>query len=577
MYIEGKHGLLKKIRQTVVVILSKGKKGWRMKGMRFFAIVLIMTIMFAGCVRKQYHNKADQFVSTLDDETLIGQMLMIGLPSNTVNEETIAIIKKYKPGGVVLFGHNLDQGSCQSFVQQLQQAAIQHIGIPLFVAIDQEGGRVKRIRHGVTQFPSNFALGVVNDERKVYTMAKIKGIQLRQMGINMNLAPVLDVNNNIHNPVINIRSFGCNPHICANLGSSYIKGLQDAGCIAVAKHFPGHGDTHLDSHYTLPVINKSIDDLRKVELIPFKKAIESGVESIMTAHIVFPQLDKSYPVTMSPYILTGNLRQGMGFNGLIISDDLEMKGFSKGIGLTMNGIYTGDMTHGSAAVKSLRAGVDVLLISSYGNHVLEIIQSAKNLLHEYPKMKEDIKSKVLKIIELKLRYKIMDINNGRVSSVPVVLSQNQSELLSKADILNEELSQKSIVFYSDKNFSDYIINPSVNAVLLSTNSDVVKAFRNMNVTVKERIPAPQSHDIIIIDASSYTLQQMRSLLSAGSAGNAKPLLLITGNPYPYIIEFKDYPMLMSFSDTTVSLRQMASCLQGNFMPKISHPCLTIHQ
>lgn len=522
-------------------------------------------ITLAGCTKEKYCSEAKQIVDNLNEESLLGQMLITAVPSYKIDDKTIAIIKKYKPGGVILFGYNLHNGSCKSLAYDLQRLSMEHIGIPLFISIDQEGGRVKRIQNGVTQFPSNFALGVVNNDSKTHTMARILGIQLRLSGINMNYAPVVDVNNNPDNPVINIRSFGCTPSLCAGLGEAYIKGLQKSKCISVAKHFPGHGDTYQDSHYTLPVIYKTLSELEKVEFIPFKKAIDAGVDCIMTAHIAFPGLGINTPATMSPFFLQDILRKSLKFDGIIITDDLEMKGI------------TGMQSHGAAALHSIKAGADIVLISSYEDHVQEIIDTLKTAIKKGDMSLELVKSKVTRILELKLRYQIMDINDGKILEKPYKPTLDDIKLLNQADALNTELSRSSIVFYSHNNeLHDFIIDNLKNyAQLFSKNNNLISVFNKEHV-IMSNTSFDKKNTILLIDTSSYTNAELYNMLNS-LTNYHKVLLLITGNPYPYIQQFKNYPMLMSFSDTEESLRQLALCLKGAFEPKLSHYCLTLNK
>jgi beta-N-acetylhexosaminidase len=531
--------------------------------MKILYTLLVLILSLIGCTGGKYYSEAKQIVDDLNIELLLGQMLIIAVPSNKIDEKTIAIIQKYRPGGVILFGYNLSNGSCKSLTHDLQKLAMESIGIPLFISIDQEGGKVKRIQKDVTQFPGNFALGVVNDPSKTYTMAQILGTQLRLSGINMNYAPVVDVNNNPNNPVINIRSFGCDPALCASLGEAYIKGLQKSRCIAVAKHFPGHGDTYQDSHLTLPVIYKSLHQLEHVELIPFKRAIDAEVECIMTAHIAFPRMGINIPATMSSYFLHDILRESLKFNGLIITDDLEMKGIS------------GIQSYGNAAVNSIKAGADILLISSYENHVQEIFDSLKKALDKGDISVELVKSKATKILELKLRYNIMQIEEGKLSLQIYEPAPDDLKLLQKADALNSELSRNSIVFYSKHTIHDFVIdNFNTFAEVTSKNDNLINILKKENILINSPL-SNTNNTILLIDASSYSTTELHYLLKS-MKHYSKVLLLITGNPYPYIKHFSNYPMLMSFSDTYESLHQLALCLKGVFEPKNSHPCLPVN-
>jgi beta-N-acetylhexosaminidase len=236
--------------------------------------------------------------------------------------------------------------------RELQQQVKESGEPPLWISIDQEGGMIARITEGVALMPGQMALSAGGSLSSVYEAANISGKELRGLGINLNYAPVLDVNNNPLNPVIGVRSFGEQAETVAMYGAEVIRGLQDAHVAATAKHFPGHGDTDVDSHLGLPVISHSKERIYSVELLPFVKAIQTGVDCIMSAHIYFPAFEqRKLPVTLSPSVLTGLLREELGFNGVIMTDCMEMHAISLQYG-TVN-----------AAVMAVEAGADLVLIS----------------------------------------------------------------------------------------------------------------------------------------------------------------------------------------------------------------------
>lgn len=297
----------------------------------------------------------DELIRTMSVEEKVGQLFMVGFPGQIMGYEASTLVKDYHVGGVILFARNVDSpGQVAYLTNQLQKAATENgAKIPLLVAADQEGGLVNRLGPQATNFPGNMALGATGSADLARRQGEITGQELRAVGINVNFAPVVDVNNNPKNPVIGIRSLGEDPQAVARLASAYIQGLQSAGVIATAKHFPGHGDTAVDSHIGLPVVDHPRSRLDRVEFVPFRAAIEAGVQAIMTAHIVFPAIDPTpgLPATLSSKVLTGLLREDMGFTGLIFTDALEMGAITKTYGL------------GEAAVKALQAGADQLLIA----------------------------------------------------------------------------------------------------------------------------------------------------------------------------------------------------------------------
>ncbi len=290
-------------------------------------------------------------------EEQLGQVLMVGFPGSTPSQEIIDLIQRFHVGNILLFSRNVrDAQQVLELTHSLQQIA-KEAGqpFPLLIAIDQENGIVQRLGEAVTIFPGNMALGAIGSEEVAYKVALATGRELKALGINMNLAPVVDVNNNPANPVIGVRSFGEDPQQVARLGAAMVKGYRAAGVLSCLKHFPGHGDTEVDSHLALPTIPYALEQLEALELVPFGRGIEAGAESVMVAHISFPALTQQamLPATLSPAIVQGLLREQLGFNGVILSDCMEMKAISETFGTER------------AAVMALQAGIDLVLLSHH--------------------------------------------------------------------------------------------------------------------------------------------------------------------------------------------------------------------
>lgn len=277
-----------------------------------------------------------------------------------MNSQVEGILRDYNFGAVIYFAQNLT-GTKQSYelTMQMQKAATEGGGIPMLISADQEGGSVYRLGTG-TALPGNMALGATGNTAYAKTAGQIIGSELSVLGINTNLAPVVDVNNNANNPVIGLRSYGDDPVMIGNMASATISGMKEYGVIGCAKHFPGHGDTATDSHYGLPTVNKSLSTLQSCELKPYEVAIKQGIEMIMTAHILYPQLEKdkivsqktgkaeSLPATMSDDIITGLLKNKMGFKGIVVTDAMNMAGI------------TASWKPVEAVVNSINAGVDMI-------------------------------------------------------------------------------------------------------------------------------------------------------------------------------------------------------------------------
>lgn len=238
----------------------------------------------------------------------------------------------------------------RELTDNLRAAASEGGMLPPLIGIDQEGGQLIAITNGATELPGNMALGATRSPRLAEKAGYVLGSELLGMGVNLDFAPSVDINVNPANPVIGTRSFGSDPALVASLGNALIRGLQSAGAIATAKHFPGHGDTATDSHFGLPIVEHAMERMRAVELLPFREAIQAGVDCMMSAHIVFSVLDPNRPATLSPIVLKRFLRQELGFTGLILSDAMDMYAVAQ---------YGAE----NSVRAALRAGVDVALLA----------------------------------------------------------------------------------------------------------------------------------------------------------------------------------------------------------------------
>jgi beta-N-acetylhexosaminidase len=283
-------------------------------------------------------------------EIEVGQLMVIGFDGTEMNPALRETLARYRPAGVILFARNLVSGEQTRKLTAKLQAIAEELEIgPLLIGLDHEGGVVVRPGAGLTPFPGNMALAAAGSLDLARRQAQAMAAELLALGVNWDFAPCVDVNSNPRNPVIGVRSFGDDPAEVGKFGAAMTEGFQNAGVIACAKHFPGHGDTEVDSHLGLPSVNRSLAELRKIDLPPFQAAIEAGVASIMTAHVVFPALEEQLPATVSEKAMTGLLREEMGFEGVIASDALEMAGLTEFIGV------------GEGAVACINAGVDIVL------------------------------------------------------------------------------------------------------------------------------------------------------------------------------------------------------------------------
>ena len=320
----------------------------------------------------------------------IAQMFLIGVGARELTSEERMMIERYSFGGFILFGHNCcDPMQIRSLTRALWNASK---GPPPFIAIDQEGGRVHRLPEPFTHFPPAAHLGQTGNIKLAYRVARATAEELAAVGINLDFAPVLDVNSNPKNPVIGNRSFASDPQKVIAFGEQWILGLRDGGIISCGKHFPGHGDADKDSHLDLPRVDRSLEELRKVELPPFVSACRNGIESLMTAHVVYRALDQKLPATLSHAIVTGLLRKELDYHGVVFSDDMEMKAISD--------------HHGEAEAVTLcvRAGIDVMLFCHELPRAIRAFDSLCSEVKKDPTVRWQVENSYHRIIKLKQAY-----------------------------------------------------------------------------------------------------------------------------------------------------------------------------
>ncbi|MBB1286287.1 serine hydrolase [Flavisolibacter sp. BT320] len=356
--------------------------------MKKFVFVVTCLLLYGSFVQYSRRSPADEWVDdvfkSLSKEEKIAQLMVIRAHSNLGPDhvqKVSELIQKYNVGSLCFFqGGPVRQANLTNYYQSIAKT-------PLLVTIDGEWGLGMRL-DSVTKYPYQLTLGALSNEKLVYDMGIAVGEQMKRIGVHVNYAPVVDINNNPANPVIGYRSFGEDKGKVANLGVAYAKGMQDAGIMACAKHFPGHGDVAVDSHYDLPVINKSKESLDTLELYPFKKLFEAGVGSAMIAHLAIPAIDNrtNRPTSLSVYNVTNLLREEMGYDGLTFTDALEMKGVAKFFG------------GGEAAVEALIAGNDMLCLPE---SVPATIDAVKKAIKEKRLSWDDIDKKVRRVLHAK--------------------------------------------------------------------------------------------------------------------------------------------------------------------------------
>ncbi|WML33952.1 beta-N-acetylhexosaminidase [Clostridium sp. OS1-26] len=331
---------------------------------------------------------------TLDEK--IGQMLMVGVDGYTLDSNSRKMIEEYKVGGFIILGQNVQStNQLLNLVNSLKAANLKN-KIPIFVSVDEEGGRVDRMPQELRRYPTNREVGQINNSNLSYSIGNVMAEELKSFGFNMNFAPVLDINSNPNNSVIGNRSFGSTSKIVGKLGVETMKGLQSGNVISVVKHFPGHGDTSVDSHIELPTVSNDLNRLKNFEFIPFDEAIKNKADAVMVSHILLSKIDSSNPASFSKAVITDILRKQLNFNGVVITDDMAMGAIVKNYNI------------GEVSVKSVEAGSDIILVShSYENEVM-VINALRNAVGNGVITKERIDESVYRILKLKQKYELKD-------------------------------------------------------------------------------------------------------------------------------------------------------------------------
>ncbi|WP_150273789.1 beta-N-acetylhexosaminidase [Paenibacillus tepidiphilus] len=339
---------------------------------------------------------AEETLASMSLEQKIGQMLLVGIDGTKLDAKARSMISEDQVGGIILYADNIS--GLKSMVSLINELKRSNRGnpAPLWISVDQEGGKVSRLPKEYATFLANGTVGAQGDSRTAGTMGRLLARAVKSAGFNMNFAPVLDIASNPDNPIIGTRSFGSTAEQVTDLGIAEMKGIADEGVVPVVKHFPGHGDTSVDSHLELPVVNKSRDELAALEWLPFQAAVQEQADAVMIAHILFPQLDPDKPASLSVPVIKELLRGEMGYQGVVITDDLTM------------GAIVKNYTLAAAAVDTVQAGSDILLVAhEYGNE-----QAVRKALLAAVKdgtiTEARIDESVLRILALKDKYKLSD-------------------------------------------------------------------------------------------------------------------------------------------------------------------------
>lgn len=539
---------------------------------RFFAatVFLFSCTLLSGCGSDQSTaNRVESLVSRMSVEEKVGQVMMGFFRGPTLSQEQEKRIRELHLGGVILYSSsgNIENNSqVAALIASIQRAAGAEGGVPLFVSIDQEGGQVARLTEGVTLFPGNMTLGATGNEMLSAQSAAVTARELRALGITMNFAPVVDVNSNPANPVIGIRSFGSSPEDVARLGVAQIAPYRESGVVCVAKHFPGHGDTDVDSHIGLPIVNHDRARLEAVELYPFRAMVRGGVPAVMTAHVEVPALDPTgLPATLSAPILD-LLRNEIGFSGLIVTDSMGMGAIVKGWGIE------------EASILSFLAGADILLYGADTGHepgeqdgiyqaLLAAVKSGR-----IPMTRLD--DSVRRILEAKRSYGLLD--------KPFPIKSWQASIASPEHLaVAREVSVGGITLV--RNGKGLLPLSGSSPVPVIWPTEVSNYLQPLLTALPNLVPClvplqPTADDIAratnivksspVVLAGSYNLDRnlgWRNLLKTIYGDNV--VVVAVRSPYDLTQMPEASTYLATYSDRPVALQALAELLTGRIMPQ----------
>jgi len=514
---------------------------------------------------------ARQTLAQMTLEQRVGQVFMLGFVGTSLNDSNRALIQGLHLGGVTLFSRNIDNGpQLASLDRELQSIADP---VPLFISVDQEGGLVVRVTTGATVFPGNMAVGATGDPALARGLAEASANELLAMGVNMNLAPVVDVNTNPLNPVIGVRSFGSKADLVSRLATETVGAIQSSGVSAVAKHFPGHGDTSVDSHRDLPVVPHPLERLESLELLPFQAAQRAGVDGIMTGHLYLPAIEprQDLPATLSKTVLTGLLRERLGYQGLILTDALDMDAIKK------------DRTAAEAAIQAFEAGADMLLIAGINAddraHLAEGPPALLAAVQSGRVSETRLDQSVLRILEAKARRGILQgaVAPPTVPDVAVLNSEAHRALAldvarkavtrqrDEGGLLPVSPSQRILVVVPPAPTQSDAVDDHLAGNLL----DAIRQFAPSATEASSRtaVGAARSADVVILGTFDLAQSPSQQALANDLAATGRPVIAVgLRGPYDAGVATEIGTFLTVYGDRPVHLQAAAEALFGQLTP-----------
>jgi beta-N-acetylhexosaminidase len=496
---------------------------------------------------------------------LVGQSLMLSFPGRQVTPELLQALSETRACGVILFAQNIGTPAELYALNRDLQLHAATIGLPpLLIAIDQEGGTVTRLRAPLVTVPSQMAQAATGDPQSAYDCARLTGQQLRAFGVNLNFAPVLDVNCNPANPVIGTRSFGESPTLVSELALRALDGYRVAGVIATGKHFPGHGDTDIDSHLGLPTVRHDRGRLAAIELAPFQAAIRAGIPALMSAHIVFAALD-AQPATLSRTILTDLLRGELGFDGLLVTDALDMQAIAA------------QWTPSQAAIRSKASGADLLLPLGSLASQIEVARSLRTAVEGGELSQDLFTATARRLADLREDYaityalppyaepdQVLYDTALEIARRSITLLSGTERLplprmarLALIDCVLPRFSQVEEAFERAELLRSLMVDAFPNSASLTLSPDLGADERAAALALAE------ANELIVLVTRNAALLPEQAAVARMLAALGRPLILAAvRSPYDATILSNTAATLLTYGDPDVSLRALVDVLAG---------------
>lgn len=545
-----------------------------------FFLLLVITVSSASCSvpffekEPTVEEQIDQVISSMTLDEKVGQLFVFSIPGTELDSQTLSFLRQTHAGNIILYQDNIkDRQQTFELNRSLQQEIISNTSAPAFIGVDQEGGAVVRVTDGATEFTSAMGVAATGDPSNAETVGNYMGEELRNLGFNIDFAPDVDMNTNPANPIIGTRSYGDNYETVVSFSEGMIKGIQAQQVLACVKHYPGHGAANADTHTGLVTVDKTIDELRQSDLVPFEWAIKNGTDGIMTAHISYPNVhDTTEPATMSEYFLKDLLRDEYGFQGLVITDSVSM------------GAITDNYSMSEAAVTALCSGADMVVMGGAGTtaSTLESQLEAYNAVLEGIKngsvSHADIYDKVYRVLYYKHRYGLFEYIKDSyewMTEPPTYKEEEHEAFADKIAADSITLVKNGAGDISSDNFENTLIlsdpaplsidsSPSAAEYLASLTGAKWAVYDTDSDTFNpgEILSAASGADrVVILSRSAFFNSADADFINRITSASPDATVISIGSPYDIrVLNCQTY--LCAYSGVPSVIRGIASVLKG---------------